>query len=1456
MRFFVLSDLHLKKPVGEYKNKTSNLLKKLCSKIRQSTCIGEAVLFVILGDIADRGSELSFTTASESLDLICDELKDYHVEFEFVPGNHDLHDGTLTLFDRLILKYGSSALYENITAYSRIHDGVNFIFADSTLSRDYAAPGKLDLEAIRANIKPGLTNILFCHHAISHGHGDPHDVIEDGASVAAQLNSIGISFLFHGHVHDARITIPDQGLIEVGCGSLSGGIEWLPAVFHQFLVGYLQAGRVVCIERWIDTEDGYKDFALSELYPTPKNFRDPDTVGKNAYAPVLPYIPRKVCTYEDYYKGPFFGVLPQEKNVSLQYAMQMRAKVLLLCEAGMGKSTELKNLAFELCNTFHTFLYSLEGYNGEDIDDLLPNTYRQLPPNRIALLLDGYDELDTRLAKIFRIKLKQYVQDAMGVHVVISSRSNFCGNENENKSKNFDGFYVYVLQKISTEQVRGYLESKNIDTNQFWRCANARGVNELIYNPFYLLRLAKVYAKEKDLPLKNSLMEKLISDTFSADFLKFSDDLDERYRELIASLEKLAISMQLMHQQSFDDREAYQAVLSSDERDLAKKSGLLEREGQRWKFLHNNFREYFAARFLSRLPQNIVIPVFYDGNNVKPYWVNTLGYYAGFTLDWNFSDWLKEKSPTALVKFESDRLAPGVRVAVFKSVFEKYEALDLYFHDDLCDVSELARFVNSNEVLSFLLDRIQSPRNRMSQHNAINILRYYPSLFDKRNAVRETLLQCCEKYPITDKSVCRLAIMALCQLGLQTEETTSRLMSKFGDVNEDYIRLGMYEYFLETQLWDSYVDYCLSGIDLVAHDFDNPNETRIGNEYSALFNCLTRMSTVKSVRHLLKWFSRRKHSEFSHFDDVLEKAVQSAISLYNSGQTELYELCVSLFSEAVKDHNIPVSKAMIQFFIKTGTQYSVAMTATENYEDNPNLLHILIRADDSIIEHLKIKYVEGKLKPHKVFHEIVKWGVRNALKYKEYAELVKRIDATDLPKYEAPIDYEALGQKAKREYFESLFDSEKLKQLTEQLLNTIGDKDVTTRQLWESKFKTDYPSALYLLKIAMYQYGPDLKVSEFFNRVNLDQFVLWSASRLLSGKSEVVPNNEEKEKLSRIVSSTLKTRNFKNSVQYTLTDSSVKVQTVNLLFMIQYLDYPLDEETLLDLTELPHFAFDKNNEQTKYGYLARKLSLDKLKRRLVQNVEMGTVKASVLKDHLEFLDHCRDSSLAEYARNMCDGKYDADLRTSAWRYLYDTLGAEYIADEILPIADESLLLEISDNCKDIPIGKLCAALERKYSQHPSIQLQAHLITYGSRKAITDYVEKVAEEKHPPEGKGVHVGGPTEAISCISNPVFLPQLETLLVVVLDPDFKDCFWNELQNSLTKAFAHCGTEAYEETLELIQRHRPPADKDEKNYRYCNSIIQEVERARKSMGDKAMSLVQTKAFLDEAKKYCCLTC
>ena len=1448
MRFYILSDLHLRAEVESYK--TSERIKRLCSKIRQVTEIGENILFVILGDIADKGKELSFATARDSLSLIYEELKDYAVEFEFVPGNHDLDKGSLSLFDQLTSLYGSKHTFESGSVYSTVHDKVNFIFADSTLSRDYAAPGRLDLDAIRANVKHGLTNILFCHHALSHGHGDPHDVIEDSATVIAHLNSIGISYFFHGHVHDANVTIPEKGLVEIGCGSLSGGIDWLPSVFHQFLVGYIQNGRVALIERWVDTEDGHGDFALNELYPKPKSFSDPDKIGRISYAPIAEYIPRWVALYEDANQSSLMRLMEREKRISLRNAVQKHKKVLMLCDAGMGKSIELNNLAHELSERFHTFLYPLENYTGQEIQDLLPDSYRQLPPNRIALLMDGYDELDSELAKTFRNKIKLYTENAPAVNIVISSRSNFCGNESRNESRTFPGFYVYALEKLDEADLRRYLKYVGIDVTSFWNCAYVKGVSDLVFNPFYLVRLAKIYAKDKDLPAKNQLMDRLITETFDVDDQKFSGELDERYLELFSSLEMLAVAMQLMHRQSFDDREEYQALVSASERELIKKSGLLKRESTGWKFSHNNFREYLAAKCLSRLPRDFVIPIFYDGSNIKPHWVNTLGYLTGFDLGWSLIDWLAENSPSALVKFEPDRLNEELRVEVFKRIFDKFETLRLHLNDDLFDASELARFVKSNEILSFLLDRISAPRHYVSQYTAVNLLRNYPSLFDKKNIVREILLNCCEQYPVTHKTVCRLAMLALCQHKLQTPETTRRLMEKFGGVNEDYIRLGMYEYLLETEEHNSYVEYCLSGISFIAYRLGD-DENRIGNESFELVNCLKQMSTVESVTCVLKWFSQEKHPDFHDADKVLESAIASAVTLYRDGHTELFTYVLSFYLASAKVWNTAASKAMVKFFVETGTQYSAALSAAEQFEVEPHRISDLVYADSTIIEYLKTAYLDGSLKSHRAFYGIVLWYVRDELKYVEYAELIKTIDGVELPEYKAPIDYDALKRKAAQEYFEALFDEEKRKALTAQLLNAINDPDVTTKQLLEVDIQTDHHSAIRRLQTAMYHSGYNVKVSEFFDRVDIDKFVLWSASHFLSEKSPVVPTPAERGRLAEIVTNMLKDWSFEDSVIYYPNGFSLKLLTAELLSVIQYLDYPLDETMLLDLTELPACVFDKNNDRTKYIYLKQKLPVDKLHLRLIQNVVEQRVKDMVLKDHIDYFDKCKDASIAEYAFEMCKDSSDTYLRSIAWRYLYNTLGAEYVASEILPIADEELLLEIDGTCKDISRERLRKAMEREYEKTPSLLLQAHLLTYGSGLALGDYVKKVARDKKLPEGKGVHVDGPTAAISSICDPAFLPQLETLLLVVFDPDFEDCDWRGLRNSLIKAFVNCGIVAYEETIQLITKHRPPANMNEENYRYCNYTIEEIEQARKSSFDTPKTLFETKEFLGEVRKY-----
>lgn len=1435
MRFYVLSDLHLKAEVNSVK--TEVLIKKLCVKIRACTSFDEPVLFIILGDVIDKGEELSFSTASRNLTLIRDELSDYKVKFEFVPGNHDLDKGSLLFFDGLISKFGSTHSYERKSTYSSIYDGVNFIFTDSTLYKDYSAPGKLDIEAIHKEVKPSMQNVLFCHHALFHKNGGSHDVIENREQVYTQLNSMGISFLFHGHVHRTDVTIPENGLVEIGFGSFSGDIDWMNSVFHQFGYGCIRDGKIVLVERWVAMQDGHDDFPSSGLYPKPQKFADPNEVDRYLYNPVEGYIPRTVSSYEEARENPVLRVLSEDKRSTLREIVQRNKKILLLCDAGMGKSVELENLAHELSTRYHTYLYSLSNYVGQNIRDLLPATYKNLAPSRIALLLDGYDELSNSYFDAFVNNIKIYSEENPEVTLVISSRSNFCGKENGNKSRTFDGFYTFVLDQVSHDKVLKYLESYKVDVAEFWEEVGAKKVQDLLYNPFYLTRLIKLYIKEKELPNKRALMDKLVSDSFESDELKFPGNLDEHYYSLFTVLESVAFTMQLMQKQGLDDRTEYQRLFDIDKRELLKKSGLFKREGSTWQFLHNNFREYLAARLLSKLSKEDVVSVLFNEVGLRPHWVNTLGYLTGFDLQWNLVEVLVEKEPSALVKFESDRLNGDARSSVFKLIFEKYEELRIHIDDDLCDAAELARFSDSNEILSYLLERIQNPRNTISQYTALNILRHYPRLFDKHSLVRNTLLSVCEGPQKADNTVCRLAMMTLCQKKLYNEEVTRRLLQCLGDESDHYIRLGLYEYLQGAEEHNNHVQYFLSGIKYINYGLGT-EEIRVINEAYELTNGLKRMSTVESVSLVLEFFSGKSVANFHDSQEVLTAVTKTAVRLYKEGHTEIYDVVLKCYIDAVREYNTMESNVLVKFFLDTRTQNVAALSAAECFEEEVYHVANLIYSDEGIIDYLKDVYVNGKLKSHRIFHNIVISFVRDMKEYEEYACLIKTIDNIDIPEFRPVVDYDAERRKSAQEYFDILLDDNKRHGLFQELISVIDDPELMVNQLLDMEKDIEYNSLLWRLRTSIYHYSKNIRVADFFKLVDEEMFIIWSASHILALKPIIFVADDQRIFLEKKIESVLKKICFKSCVTYSANGLQVPALISELLSLILHFDYPLTEDALLDMTEFPTLLFKEGNERKKYEYLEKKVPIDKLKRRLLQNVETKRVHDMVLKDHLEFFDKCKDASLAHCAIEICKTRDDELLHFTAWQYLYHTLGQEYIANEVLPIAEAKLLMEIDGICKDIPRSKMQEAMEREYEKCKcNIDLQAHLICLGSRKAIEDYVSKTSSEMSPPE-QNLCVDGPTTAISTIRDPVFLPQLEILLSVVLEPTFKDCSWRGLRNTLPEALENCGMQAYEETISAIMRCCPLKEENAENYSYCNYIIKEIERRRKKLLDAPISL------------------
>lgn len=158
MRFFMISDLHLSNQGSKIADST---FQALYEKIRKNISLDEHLLFIVLGDIIDKGNIEGYVSAEKYFSSLRHELKDYKIKFEFIPGNHDLVNGSLSDFDTFISKMGVDYSFSNNPVVAKEYGNVNFIFADSNLSRDYKSSCEINLEEICLKVIKDKQNILF-----------------------------------------------------------------------------------------------------------------------------------------------------------------------------------------------------------------------------------------------------------------------------------------------------------------------------------------------------------------------------------------------------------------------------------------------------------------------------------------------------------------------------------------------------------------------------------------------------------------------------------------------------------------------------------------------------------------------------------------------------------------------------------------------------------------------------------------------------------------------------------------------------------------------------------------------------------------------------------------------------------------------------------------------------------------------------------------------------------------------------------------------------------------------------------------------------------------------------------------------------------------------------------------------------------------------------------------------
>ena len=1449
MRFFVISDLHMGESLGI--DKAKEQLKSLCSRIRADFPPNETVVFVVMGDIINASNTNAFDDARICLNCLKTELSQFVVKFEFVPGNHDLPEGDIGPFDRFVAEYGNIAEFSKQHAYSRRYENVNFIFADSNLYRDHRKPGKIDVDEIQKLVKPGQ-NILFCHHAYEHDFGGGHDTIENGSLILKQLSKMGIAFAFHGHTHRADISISESGIVEIGTGALLKNISDMDGIQNQFTSGCIRNGVLIQVERYVISKDGGATFPKATLYPQSNTFADPDSIGKKVYAPVPDYIARYVLPHTTAIAGVFERYFAREKRITLEAAIRKHQKVLFLSDAGNGKSIELQNLVYSLSGTtFFPFLFHLKDYSGSQITELLPPGYGDILPYNLVLAFDGYDELTPAESDRFVKNLNAYVANHPDVHVVISSRSNFCKAESEDKSKTFHDFSIFDLCELSREDTAAYLNSRGIDTNAFWKAASTSGIAGMLDNAFYLVKVCDLYKSTGCLPVKAQLMDKLVELCFDTDDAKFVTHLEDQYQDFMNLLCKVAFAMQLMQKNQFDDRSEYQVLFSKEDRDLIKHSGLVVKESSCWRFLHNNFREFLTAKHLLHLSQDEVVSYISSESGIKPSWVNTLGYLTGMNLSWDLISWAAENAPNALVKFEPDRvdvLDGELRHNVFLKLFTYYEERRLWFHDDLCEVEELAYFSQSYDGVAFLLDRINNPVHHISQYTAVNILRHYHGLYGMDKEVKDCLLNCCRNFPKTRKDTCRLAIFALYQLKLHSPEVTEELVALFKDSDVDYIRLGMYEYLVASNHHNIHADFFLQGISFVERDsvWSSEKASRIGNESSCLVDGLKSMSTEDSISAVLKYFADNESDHIYAEDKVLGELVKRASKLYQAGGHGLYDVVLDCCIKGLKKYDHQDVQDCVNFFEETNTLRQATYDLLQAMQDDVRHLYDLLQTRPIVASYIMEAYQEGTFADEQAFRDIAVLHIDDDEMYMACSVLLKERTGEGLPKRGEKIDYAAVRCKNKQESFDALFSLEKSEMLLSSLLKELGQPDILVKDLFDVHLgmATSSPESTLQMRI-FHHASKESRVADFFKNMDFDLYTLLFCKKTLKQQADIVVTEQQKKHIRTIVDKYITSNVLTQGVSYASENVTVSEAVIALAFLSRYFDFALSEDALLDMTLLPYLCFSESKSAEKYSYLQRHLGQEKLRGKIAKDMDIPDLDSMLVQDHIELCKKEKWDFAASHAVAICTNPdSDSWLRRVALEYLYELYGVGFIKGRILPSATGEFLNDIASICKDMPAESLRPKYELDYSKNPTASLQARLITYGSEVAICDYVNKVKKE-HRINEEDAYPSTPTHAVKAIREMKFLPLLGELIPVVCDSEFKDAEFSGLYNSLSDALIGFGERDMGATISMVETYRASLGGQDRSERFCNYVVEEIKRNDRRHSDQPRTLLQVIALI-----------
>lgn len=1134
------------------------------------------------------------------------------------------------------------------------------------------------------------------------------------------------------------------------------------------------------------------EYNIKELY---------DSLDKK-YSIVSDYLPRKVCKARDFSPSiALFSSKDDHKNVYQEITKNKH--IVLLCDAGVGKTTELKQLAchYSGLHPYFPIFVPLNKYTNKSIKEYFPKYWELIPEKELVILLDGFDEIESKNINDAIREIEFFCEKHPNAHVVVSCRTNFYKIETEGDEGKLNGFISYILLELENEEIKKYVKDKlDFKSNDFFDSIYEKDLYLLLRSPFYLKCLVELFTKNNDLPKsKAEIFKNLLESRIKLDIKHYrtTKELEQEKKNVMKNLEYIALAMECLGRNYIANEELEEILPEPSSRELLKYcTTWIKQETDRvtWQFEHNNFQEYLAAKKLSKYPLEVIkelVSFGHEHDKIAPSWINTLSFLVSIYDTADLQNWIFSVQPELFVKFEHDKISKEERLRIFKEIFESYEARGIWINRGKFRPDELARFGQSDEIIDYLLNKVENDAHYTTIGTSIELLCELEIPPEKEDRAKELLIKRALETSY-EGTVQNLALECLSFHKFDSKEIIDQIVPSLKKSKDGNIRSGLYRLLCNSDCFSDYIDIFLEGIDCAYS-----RKIFSSSELTYLNEGFNKANSPESIRKIIEFFRKEPENLDKLYFDREIGFLENATQAYKEDPSIL-ESCLELFKVLLIGHERQVQR-VLSFFDNTNSRLQVfqKIYLGRNVEKFSFLI-LGTLADTDCIEFFIKEYEEGRITDAEV------WQLQNSLAFQN-KELQPQFNEVIVEKFgekfalSPKTDYEKMRIQGTQRDVELLFSKELFLEEILRIFKISKKDELTCAELFllETEYFEDNLSKLiiYLLcKIAGDKAVSSEKAIERIDSLKWDYFVIGKVYDMSRRDEGINFTQDQKQYVSEWCLSNVQDVDFRKAISKIDNSISTNRKAIFLSYFLRKFDLSYPENVLLDMISFD--CFDSGVNFVGIEYLEKRLPYPKMKKRVLENLDNGIECDFILKNHIIF---CKIHRIKQILQFTPDIIIDANRVYDTRKLALDTTSE--MSETLSEL--EVILAEIKDDFKwvvlETLIGKKknCEAFllnaYNKGNEDDKLKASAYLMRLQNIKGLGFFIEWIEENEEYPWFIN------ESPLRFLHDNIFVPNLLKLLKISYQDNISQDNFHSLHNDVLEALSRIAMNSEQNFYEI---------------------------------------------------------